>query len=55
MHGSFLVNDLGPGIKNDEYLIYFQMADHLELIREIRGFFFEKIRKMMSGQRYIDP
>ena len=55
MHGSFLVNDLGPGIKNDEYLIYFQMADHLELIREFRGFFFEKIRKMMSGQRYIDP
>ena len=49
MHGSFLVNDLDPGIKSNEYLIYFQMADHLELIREIRGFFFEKIRKMMSG------
>ena len=54
MHGSFLANDLDPGIKSNEYLIYFEMADKLELIREIRGFFFEKIRKMMSGQRYFD-
>ena len=39
-------------LKSNEYL---QMAVHFELIREIRGFFFEKTRTMMSGQRYFDP
>ena len=34
MHDSFLVNDLDPGIKSNEYLSYFQIADHLELIWE---------------------
>jgi hypothetical protein len=56
MRGSFLVNSLGPGIKSSRVSNPLSNGRSSFEINNRNSFLFlRKKRKMMSGQRYIDP